>query len=111
MTAHLSGSPVVIQEVQTSWQTLALSVQGLPKYIQSQLGCLQLFLIQIYYLFSPLYQNYHCSKETHQERVKASARKNVVQSNMQVTPVSHHIRRPVRSPLTDSCSLKGCVGR
>lgn len=101
----------MIQEVQTSWQTLALSVQGLPKYIQNQLGCLHLFLIQIYYLFSPLYQNYHDSQENLEDRTEASAHKNLVQSSVQVTPVSYHIRRPIRSPLIDNCNVKGCVGR
>ncbi|XP_075900935.1 perilipin-2-like isoform X2 [Nelusetta ayraudi] len=107
VAAHLSGSPVVIQEVQTSWQTLALSVQGLPKYIQNQLGCLQVFLIQMYYLFSPPYQNYHHSEENLQDSTEASAHKNVVQ----LTPVSYHIRRPIRGPLIDNCNVKGCVDR
>lgn len=100
MTSRLSNSPVVIQEVHTSWQTLALSIQGLPKYIHNQLGCLQLFLIQIYYLFSPLYQNYL------QDRAKAPP-PDEDQSDVQVTPVSHRVRRPQ----FDKCNVKGCVGR
>lgn len=104
MMAHLSGSPVVIQEVRTSWQTLALTVQGLPKYIQNQLGGLHLFLIQIYYLFSPPHQNYHHCQDNLQDRAETSAHKNVVQSNVQVTPVSYHIRRSNRSPIIDNCN-------
>lgn len=112
VAAHLSGSPVVIQEVQTSWQTLALSVQGLPKYIQAQLGCLQVFLVQMYYLFSAPYQNCHHCKEHLRDRTEASApHKNVTQPQSQATPASHHIRRPIRSPLIDKCNVKGCVGR
>lgn len=65
----------------------------------------------MYYLFSPPYQNYHHSEENLQDSTEGLAHKNVVQTQVQVTPVSYRIRRPIRGPLIDNCNVKGCVDR
>lgn len=101
----------MIQVLQSSWQTLAWNIQGLPKYIKNQLVSLLFFVFQMYYLFSPPSHNYYPNKENFQENAEASTHKEVFLGQLQTTLMSHHMRRPTRSPLTDKCNVKGCVGR
>lgn len=97
---RLSRSPVMIQALQSSWQTLAWNIQALPKYIKNQLVSLVFFVFQTY-----------PKKENVQDTAEASTHKEVVLGQLQTTLMSRHVRRSTRSPLTDKCNVKGCVGR
>nr|XP_046273805.1 perilipin-2-like [Scatophagus argus] len=110
---NLSRHPGLVQDLQTSWQTLAWSIHGLPQYMQHQLVSLFFFISQMYNLGCPPSQHNRSNQDRGCLNVsEISPHKDVVQALPQAPPPTCRKRRPAKSPVFDNgCNVKGCGHR
>ncbi|XP_044045142.1 perilipin-2-like isoform X1 [Siniperca chuatsi] len=105
---NLSRSPGLVQDLQTSWLTLAWRIQGLPHYVQHQLMSVFLFTSQMYNLSCPKSQQQSNKDKSCVNTAETSTQKDVVQVYQQATPTCR--KRPLKMPVFDrGCNVKGCV--
>lgn len=110
---NLSMSSGLVQDLQTSWQTLACSIQGLPQYVQHQLVSALFFICQMYNLSCPPSQQHRPNQERRcLNAAEPSTHKDAVQVYHRATPPAARMRWPTKtSPFDNGCNVKGCIGR
>lgn len=109
----LSRSSGLVQDLQTSWLTVAWSIQGLPQYVQHQLVSVFFFISQMYNLSCPPSQQHPANQD--RSRLNAaetsSTHKDVVQVHPQATPTCRMRRTTKMAVFENGCNVKGCVRR
>ncbi|KAI3353169.1 hypothetical protein L3Q82_019716 [Scortum barcoo] len=108
----LSRSSGLVKDLQSSWLTVAWSIQGLPQYVQHQLVSVFFFVSQMYNLGCPPSQQY----PSHQDRkslnaAEISTYKDVVPVRPPPTPTCRMRRATLKSEFENGCNVKGCVRR
>ncbi|KAK5602157.1 hypothetical protein CRENBAI_016158 [Crenichthys baileyi] len=104
-----SRSATLVQDLQTSCQTLVWSLQGLPQYLQHQAVSVCFFIIQMYNLSCPSSQQEQTRSRSHVRAAEASSLSKE-QSHPQNMPAFR--MRPTRTSVFDNgCIVKGCVRR
>ncbi|XP_042341432.1 perilipin-2-like [Plectropomus leopardus] len=110
--SNLSRPSDLVQDLQSSWMTLAWSIQMLPQYLQHQLISALFFISQMYNLGCP--PPHH---RLYQDRSSLNAAETPSTQNdaLQVAPPAtpaFRTRRPTKIPAFDNgCNVKGCVSR
>ncbi|XP_034544442.1 perilipin-2-like isoform X2 [Notolabrus celidotus] len=106
----LSRSSGRIQDLQTSWLTISLSIQELPQYLQHQLVSVLFFISQMYNLSSSQSQQQHQDR-AHLNAAGTSTHRDVVWVQSRATPTPR-ARRPTKmSPFENGSNGKGWVHR
>uniref|UniRef100_A0A1A8N4P5 Perilipin 1 n=1 Tax=Nothobranchius rachovii TaxID=451742 RepID=A0A1A8N4P5_9TELE len=101
----LSRSTHLVQDLHTSCWTLALSIQGLPQYLQHQAGSMFVFIAHLYNLG---FQSQGKRSQGPRRRGAAEAFPTKELGRLQNMPTFR--MRPARTaPLENGCNVKGCV--
>ncbi|XP_070768685.1 perilipin-2-like [Enoplosus armatus] len=114
-TYHMVGSKMqsvqVMENLQTSWLTLAWSIEELPQYVQHQLVSLFLLISQMYYLSCPPSQRQPDKDKRCLNAAETSTQKDVVQVHPQATATCRKRKTTKMSVFDHGCNVKGCVSR